>query len=362
MRYFFAFVLLVHGLIHFMGLAKAFGYAEINNLTQPISRPAGAAWLLAALLFVVGTGLFLWRKDAWWMVVAPAVVVSQILIFMSWRDAKFGTVANLIALAAVVLAIAAWQFDGMVRREMSAFLPEKTAAAPKIVTPEMLAGLPPVVRRWLETSNIVGKPMARNVRLRQRGEMMTKPGGQWMPFEAEQYCTVEKPGFLWRTEMQAAPFVPIVGRDKFEDGRGHMLIKLLSLVPIADAKGPEIDQGSALRNLGEICWFPSAALRDYIVWEPLDSLSAKATMTVGGKAVSGIFRFNEAGDLASFEAKRYYDRKEGATLEDWFIASTAWRDFGGIRVPYKHEVTWRLKTGDFTWLKLEVEELKELKS
>lgn len=36
----------VHGLIHLMGFAKGFGYADLPQLTQPISRAWGAGWLV----------------------------------------------------------------------------------------------------------------------------------------------------------------------------------------------------------------------------------------------------------------------------------------------------------------------------
>ena len=68
--------------------------------------------------------------------------------------------------------------------------------------------------------------------------------------------------------------LPIAGRDRYADGHGHMLIKLASLLTVADGAGPEIDQGTLLRYLGEIVWFPSAALRDYISWEAIDERSA----------------------------------------------------------------------------------------
>jgi hypothetical protein len=35
MRWIFVALMLVHGLIHFMGPAKAFGLAELPQLTQP---------------------------------------------------------------------------------------------------------------------------------------------------------------------------------------------------------------------------------------------------------------------------------------------------------------------------------------
>lgn len=287
------------------------------------------------------------------MTAIPAVLLSQILIVGQWRDAKFGTVANVIALAGIVLAYGLWSFNTMVNRELTAFLPKETLAQP-VLTQSMLAPLPPVVQKWLEHTGTVGKPLIHTAHIRQKGEMLTKPGGNRVPFEAEQWNTVLRPGFIWRTTMQAAPGIAIVGRDKYVDGRGIMLIKLLALFPIANARGPETDQGSMLRNLGEICWMPSAALNESIRWEQLDTFSAKATMTNGGITASGIFRFDAAGDMTSFEARRYYDRKEGATLEDWLVVNTDYGVLAGIRMPVKSEVTWKLAGGDFTWLKLEI--------
>jgi hypothetical protein len=95
-----------------------------------------------------------------------------------------------------------------------------------------------------------------------------------------------------------------------------------------------------LRYLAEIVWFPSAALSDFIIWEQIDSLKARATISNGGIKASGIFSFNQDGDIVSFEALRYYDRKEGATLEDWLILNDkdGYKEFEGIRVPAKPTV------------------------
>ena len=58
MRWIFSFVITIHGLIHLMGPAKAFGYAELPQLTQPISRGMGLVWLLAALLCLAAVAAF----------------------------------------------------------------------------------------------------------------------------------------------------------------------------------------------------------------------------------------------------------------------------------------------------------------
>src|SRR5690242_2153275 len=94
----FAIVLVVHGLIHLLGFAKAFGLAELPQLTQPIAPWSGVLWLVAAVLFVAATaGLFVWPRW-WWAIGACAIVVSMFVIVPSWPDAKFGAIANLIAL------------------------------------------------------------------------------------------------------------------------------------------------------------------------------------------------------------------------------------------------------------------------
>jgi hypothetical protein len=71
--------------------------------------------------------------------------------------------------------------------------------------------------------------------------MRATAGGKRMPFEAEQYFTTQKPGFIWFAEVKAAPGIHFTGKDKYEDGKGHLLIKLLLLFSVAGAKGKEIN-------------------------------------------------------------------------------------------------------------------------
>ena len=73
-----------------------------------------------------------------------------------------------------------------------------------------------------------------------------------------------EPEFIWRVRVQMMHVLPVAGRDSYVDGRGRMLIKLGSVVPVVDAADEKIDQGALLRFLGEIVWFPAAALSPYI--------------------------------------------------------------------------------------------------
>ncbi|MBK8555945.1 MAG: hypothetical protein IPL65_09335 [Lewinellaceae bacterium] len=81
----------------------------------------------------------------------------------------------------------------------------------------------------------------------------------------------------------------------YTNGHGHMLIKMNALLPVADTKTPETDQGSMIRFLGELCWFPAAAVSDYLQWEQTDSLSARATIRYAGLTGTGNFHFSPTG-------------------------------------------------------------------
>jgi len=342
----FASVIAVHGLIHLMGFLKAFQLAEITQLTQTIPKSIGLLWLISALLFITAAAIFLLKYDWWWMIAVPALVLSQVLIIMYWQDAKFGTIVNVIILVGIVIGYGTWSFNTMEKNELETFV-TPAISEENIVTKDMLDGLPPIVQKWLERANVTGNEVIYSVHLKQIGEMRTTPDGKWMPVEAEQWFKTENPAFIWIADVEAAPGIHLAGRDKYENGKGHMLIKLLSLITVADAKGKETDQGAMLRYLAEIVWFPSAALNDYIQWEQIDSTTARATMTYGGIAASGLFKFDADYDVVSFEAERYYDRKGRATLEDWFvqIEPGSYEEFEGIRIPTRSTVTWIKRRG-----------------
>lgn len=103
MRTFILTLILLHGVIHLMGFLKAFGLAEISELTIPISAGWGAVWLTACLVFITSGILLFLNSDHWWFAGIIGVILSQILIIAFWQDARFGTIPNLI----IVIILAA---------------------------------------------------------------------------------------------------------------------------------------------------------------------------------------------------------------------------------------------------------------
>ena len=103
LKYLFAFVLLAHGFIHLMGFAKSAGAGYMPQITQDISRAAGFAWLSTTLLFVAVAVLYFLDQQAWPYLATAAVVLSQVLIASVCEDAKFGSIANGVILAAIII-------------------------------------------------------------------------------------------------------------------------------------------------------------------------------------------------------------------------------------------------------------------
>ena len=62
--------------------------------------------------------------------------------------------------------------------------------------------------------------------------------------------------------------------------------------------------------------------------------------------------------MVGFTADRYYGADDNASLEKWVVETEDWKDFQGIRIPYKSKVTWKLKEGDFNWAKMELTDLE----
>lgn len=355
MKIFIIIIIFIHGLIHLMGFLKAFRFAEISQIHKSISRTAGIIWLGVTLLFMLAGLMLITGNTRWWLPGLLAVLVSQVLIFQAWKDARFGSIANLLILAAVLVGFGTWSSHRMMVREFRSFSRDVQVQG-TMVTPQMLDSLPPVVQRWLKHANIVGREKAEWVFIRQTGTMRTSPEGKWVPFRAMQWFHTNDPGFLWLPDVKYARGIHVTGMDRFENGKGQMLLKALSLFPVLNAKGTEINQGSMVRYLAETIWFPSVALNSYIRWKQTDSLQATATMTYKGTAVTGTFTFNTSGDVVSFEAPRYFFRKGGSTLENWFVQMDpdGYREFEGIRIPGRSSIIWKLKTGDYEWLRLEV--------
>ncbi len=250
------------------------------------------------------------------------------------------------------------RFNKKVSREIKDLFRNNKKSDKSKIQRSDIKDLPDNVQNWLKSSKVIGRGKINSARLKQKAVMRLDRNKSWMLADAEQYFTVGKPGFIWKARIKAAPFMYIVGRDMYFEGKGNMLIKFMSMIPIANSSGPKIDQGTLLRFLAETVWFPTAALEDYIKWEKVNDKKAEATMSYDETSESGIFTFNENGDVIKFEADRYREMGGNYSKERWVIDITEHKILNGIKIPTKGKITWELDSGDFTWFKFEIKEIE----
>jgi hypothetical protein len=219
--------------------------------------------------------------------------------------------------------------------------------------------LPEPVRRHLAYAITPTAPAIRTARLRHTGTFRTGPDQRWSPIDGEQYFSVANPGFVWFARMRLMPLLWIQARDRLLSGRGNMLVKPMSAFAIADASGPEIDQGSLLRWLAESVWFPYAFVGDAIQWEPIDERSARALLRSAGAPVQAMFEMDHEGRIVALHADRYrYVGGGRSVLTPWSGRDADYQEFGGFRVPTTVEVTWQLPTGPFSYARFRITALE----
>lgn len=230
-------------------------------------------------------------------------------------------------------------------------------ASQRLVTSEMLQGLPEPVRRYLEHSGVVGKPWIDTVYLKQRGRFRLGLDRPWMPMIAEEYYTTDPPSLTWEARFKVAGLPLLRARDRYQGGHGHMFGKLAGLFTVFDARGEELDQATMIRYLNEIMWFPTAFLGEKITWQEVDDRSAEVTFTDGGNSVSGRMIFDEVGRLTNFTTMRYREMEGKYSLDPWSTPMTGYGVLAGLNLPVRGQVVWKLPAGDLVYAELEVTEV-----
>ena len=102
MKFLLAILITVHGLIHILGFLKGFNLADIEALKLPISKTGGLLWGITTLSLLTSSALLILDLSFWWKLALAGLALSQVLIFCSWEDAKFGSIANLLILAGII--------------------------------------------------------------------------------------------------------------------------------------------------------------------------------------------------------------------------------------------------------------------
>ncbi|GAB3136008.1 DUF6544 family protein [Marisediminicola antarctica] len=353
----------VHGLIHFFGFAKAFELAEIPQLVQPISQPAGLFWLTAGMLCLVAAGALFFAPRWWWAVGAGAVLISQAVIVFSWGDARVGTVANVVLLGAVAYGFVSrgpLSLRAEFEHDLARVWPPVRAASGGTILEGDLASLPDPVQRYLHRSGVIGQPPVTDFRATWTGRIRSAPDSAWMTFTADQLDLVDTPErfFIMNARMKG---LPVDVLHSFDHHGATMRVRVLSVRSMVNAKGAALTHAETVTLFNDLCCLaPGALLSPDITWEPIDEHTTTAHFTLGPNTITAELRFDDLGDLVDFVADgRGSMSADGHTLTPlrWSTPLHDYAQVGPARVATKAEARWHPDSGAWTYGEFELTSL-----
>lgn len=331
-------VAVVHGLLHLIGFKKR------------------RAWLAPALLFVITAATplaFAWIPGVF------ALISSQALIISAWREAKFGTLVNVLFLGLLGVTFA---MNGplSVDAEFARASAAARSAPGTVVTEAELTALPEPVQRYLRLTGSVGRPRVSLTRASWTGRIRGGADQPWMDFTAEQVNTwSETPTrfFLIHATMKG---VPVRVFHRFDSEGANFRVRPLGLFNAVDAHGPQLNRAETVTILNDLAMLaPSRFLDPSVRFEPIDAHAARVHFTRGAETVSAELKFDDAGWLIDFvsddRSQASADGKEFKPLR-W---STPLREptlFDGRRVAKHGDAVWHEPSGPWVYGEFELQQ------
>ncbi|MFB6372856.1 MAG: DUF6544 family protein [Bradymonadaceae bacterium] len=263
-----------------------------------------------------------------------------------------GTLAVVMAALLAYAAVGRSRFDRRVEHSIRQLERAPVRVGETPIRASDLADLPAPIARYLEFAGVVGKRPIARAHVTQSGEFRLDPDGHWMSMVATQHYTANPPRFVWDATIDVISGIPFRVRDGYTEADSQMLGTLAGAIPVVDAAGPEIEQGSYMRFLGEGAWLPTVFLEDYIAWDPIDVDRARLVSTRGDIDVSAVCHVDEQGALRRFEGPRYFERGGTYRMETWYGRYDEYTEVDGFRVPTRCVAAWDLADGSFDYVRV----------
>lgn len=358
-RFFLVALFAIHGLIHLMGFAKAFQYAEMKQLAIAISKPVGLLWLVAALLFIISALLFLFKNDYWAIMAIFAVFISQLVIILSWHDAKFGTIPNLIILLVSLVGFGGHLLKSQFANQVKFDFSSNNTLSTEILTENDITHLPAIVQKYLHYTKSVGQPKVKNFRAEFVGGMRGKPNDEYMKIQSVQYNFYQKPSRYFFMEASKMG-LPATGLHVYHNETATFEVKMLNWLKVVDAKGDKMNQAETVTLFNDMCCIAPATLIDRrITWEIINDTTVKGIFKNGNISIGAVLYFNEKGELINFISNdRYETNGKQYNNYPWATPIEDYKMISGYFLPSKAKLIYRKPGGDFTYGELEYKSVK----
>lgn len=225
------------------------------------------------------------------------------------------------------------------------------------VSEEDIAPLPEAARRYLRFMRAVGRPRDWSFRLHVAARFKPALEAEWKPAEIWQFNSSRPVARIHHMKLHYYG-VPVMGRDTYLRGTGHLVIRPLDLVTVENDHGPALDTAELLTWLNDAVLFaPSMLLSPAVTWCARGSDAFELEATDEGRTVSARVAVDARGAPLEFSTQMPAMRDAEAhrlRRARWSIPIPGWQEVGGRRLPTAGRAVWRLPAGDYAYVEVTI--------
>jgi hypothetical protein len=263
--------------------------------------------------------------------------------------------------AIITLVYIAQDMRRTFRQEVRVGLKRIEGVKPGMLSEADILHLPPAVQRYLRYAGVIGKEKVLGFRVEFVGGIRSNPNDPYMAFESVQYNFTDRPTRVFYITAWKMG-VPAVGLHLYKQETAIMLIKLLGLLPVADARGWEMNQGETVTLFNDMCFMAPATLIDKnIQWAVVDPLTVRAKFTNGAISITATLLFNERGELVNFISNDRFDTRDGKSYMNYTWETPiidGYQDINGYRLAKGAKAIYKRPDGDFCYGEFKVKSIE----
>ncbi|MFO0615417.1 MAG: DUF6544 family protein [Polyangiaceae bacterium] len=238
-------------------------------------------------------------------------------------------------------------------RELRGVKLEGDTREPGVVRKEDLEPLPATARRFLLSAGVLARPRTWSVRAHATGAFRLAPDKPWMDCEAWQYGTCLGVRRVFHMRLRLLGFVPMLVRDTYAEGRGHMLGRVMDAISVVDEVDDRVTTGELVTYLNDAIFLaPAMLLRPAVTWTEVDDGSFDVALTDHGRTVAARVYVDPEGRVTDFSTIDRWISLPGDpprwTRARWSTPVHGWRTVHGRTIARGGRAVWHLPPGAFS--------------
>lgn len=221
----------------------------------------------------------------------------------------------------------------------------------EILTEKDIQHLPSAVQKYLDYTGAMGKEKVTNFRAEFKGGIRSNSKEPYMPLKSVQYNFMDIPTRLFYIVAKKSG-IPAKGIHLYTDGKAIMLIKIMGVFTVVNAKGKEMDQGETVTLFNDMCFMAPASLIDKnIEWKEINSKTVEAKYTNGNITIGATLYFTDEGELENFISNDRFETTDGKVYKNypWHTPVTSYVNINGYRLPSGAKLIYKHPDEDFCY-------------